>query len=322
MPKGVYLHKPSPRKGISLPEEIKRKISEGMKGKKNALGKHFFLSEEAKRKISERQRGRKLPEETKRKMSLAQKERYKDGNERMKTSLAMKGTERSEETRRKLSLALKGKHISPKTEFKKGHEVSAEIRKKISLSEKGRKLSEEHKRKIIERMKTNHPRLGKYHTKESKEKLRNAKIELYKNNYWLKTKISNSVKKLWQNPEYRQAHTGPNHPWWKGGITKREETLAHALRVELRNWTKEVLERDNYTCQECGKKFNKKFLQVHHIKPISQYPSLALDVSNGITLCKNCHLATESYGRKLEKNTKILLNTEKRQFINKISNNS
>ena len=234
MPKGIYLHKPSSRKGISLPEEIKRKISEGMKGKKNALGRHWSHSEETKRKMAQAHTGKKLSEEIKRKMSLAQKERYKDENER----------------------------------------------------------------------------------------IRNTKIKLYKNNYWLKTRISNSVKKLWQNPQYRQAHIGPNHPWWKGGLTKREETLAHALRVELRNWAKEVLERDNYTCQECGKKFDKKFLHTHHIKPISKNPSLALDVSNGITLCKNCHFTTESFGRKLEKSAKILLNTEKRQFINKISNNS
>lgn len=115
-------------------------------------------------------------------------------------------------------------------------------------------------------------------------------------------KISNSVKKLWQDPEYRRAHTGSNHHWWKGGITKRQESLAHALRVELRNWARQVLERDNYTCQRCGLKSKEKgIMEAHHIKPVSRYPSLALDISNEITLCKNCHYKTESYGRKLRK---------------------
>jgi predicted HNH restriction endonuclease len=232
----------------------------------------------------------------------------------------------SEETKRKISkkmkIIMKGKHTSPETEFKKGHGVPKEIRKKISLSEKGRKLSEEHKRKIIERLKTNHPRLGKKHTEESKEKIKNAKIKLYEKNFWLKTKISNSVKKLWQSPEYRQAHIGPNHFWWKGGLTKREETLAHALRVELRNWTKEILERDNYTCQKCGRRFEKIFLHAHHIKPISKYPSLALDALNGITLCKNCHLETESYGRKLRKRDRKLLKAERKQFVSEVVNSN
>lgn len=54
---------------------------------------------------------------------------------------------------------------------------------------------------------------------------------------------------------------------------------------------KEILERDNYTCQWCGRKNN---LQVHHkyyeIYPNGDrvfpwdYPDKAL-----ITLCKNCH---------------------------------
>jgi len=294
MPKGIYPHKPSPRKGIPLPEEIRRKISEGMKGKKNALGKHFFLSEEAKRKISQRQRGRKLSEETKRKRSLAQTERYKDENERMKTSLAMKGIEHSEETKKKISAKQKGRKHLPQEGFQKGH--------------KPYKIFKENPKTHIHDGYKRHPITVRHFDVH--------KLPEYRR------KVSNSVKKLWQNPEYRRAHTGPNHRWWKGGLTKREETLAHALRVELRNWTKEVLERDNYICQKCGQRFEKIFLHTHHIKPISKYPSLILDVSNGITLCKNCHFTTESFGRKLEKSAKILLNAEKRQFINKISNNS
>lgn len=47
-----------------------------------------------------------------------------------------------------------------------------------------------------------------------------------------------------------------------------------------------VLERDNYTCQKCGSTEN---LEVHHKKPYAKYPKLRTVVSNGITLCKECH---------------------------------
>ena len=52
-------------------------------------------------------------------------------------------------------------------------------------------------------------------------------------------------------------------------------------------WRKYVLERDNYTCQECGEYFTSNC--VHHIKSYIDYPKLRLDISNGITLCENCH---------------------------------
>lgn len=49
---------------------------------------------------------------------------------------------------------------------------------------------------------------------------------------------------------------------------------------------KEVLKRDNYTCQLCGKQKN---LEVHHKKSYAKYPRLRTVVSNGITCCKSCH---------------------------------
>ncbi|MCK4830051.1 hypothetical protein KA005_80775, partial [bacterium] len=55
-------------KGKSLPEHVRKKISEAQKGSKNhAYGKH--LSEAHKRKISKAIKGRKHSEESKRKMS-------------------------------------------------------------------------------------------------------------------------------------------------------------------------------------------------------------------------------------------------------------
>ena len=54
-----------------------------------------------------------------------------------------------------------------------------------------------------------------------------------------------------------------------------------------KEWRERVYERDNWTCQECGKYGGK--LNAHHIKSYSKHPDLRLDVSNGITLCIECH---------------------------------
>lgn len=213
-------------------------------------------------------------EEYKRKMSLAQKERYKDERERRKTSLAMRGRKLSEETKGKISKIQKGRKHLPQEGFQKEH-------------------------KPYKTFKEN----PKYHKHDNYtwHSITVRHFDVHKLPEY-RRKVSVSVKRLWQDFEYRQAHTGPNHHWWKGGITKREETLAHALRVELRNWAKQVLERDNYTCQKCGLRAKeRRIMHVHHIKSVSEYPSLVLDVSNGTTLCKNCHRQTESYGRKLRK---------------------
>lgn len=56
-----------------------------------------------------------------------------------------------------------------------------------------------------------------------------------------------------------------------------------------RQWRKAVKERDNFTCQDCGATKSSKMLAVHHIKPFALYPELAHEVSNGLTLCYECH---------------------------------
>ena len=57
-----------------------------------------------------------------------------------------------------------------------------------------------------------------------------------------------------------------------------------------RLWRTAVFKRDNFTCQCCG---SKKDLQAHHIiswKDTYDEPELRYEVSNGITLCRKCHL--------------------------------
>ena len=84
------------------------------------------------------------------------------------------------------------------------------------------------------------------------------------------------------------------HQSWKGG----RGSLNKALRSinKYKGWRATVFQRDNYSCQNCGSR--KDELEAHHIKRFSVYPELRYEISNGITLCKNCHRKTESYFRK------------------------
>lgn len=52
-------------------------------------------------------------------------------------------------------------------------------------------------------------------------------------------------------------------------------------------WSIAVKERDGHRCKFCGT--NSEILHAHHIKQRSRFPDLALDIDNGITLCKTCH---------------------------------
>lgn len=121
---------------------------------------------------------------------------------------------------------------------------------------KGFKHKLESRQKLSETWKKKgHPRgmLGKHHSEETK----------------LKMSLTRQGK-------------GNGH--WKGGITK----LIRGIRCspEYYQWRKSVLTRDNYLCQDCGSTIN---INAHHIKQIFDYPGLICDVSNGVSLCPDCH---------------------------------
>src|SRR3990167_3750748 len=79
--------------------------------------------------------------------------------------------------------------------------------------------------------------------------------------------------------------TGVNHFNWKGGISGINRQLRASLEYE--EWRIKVFERDLYTCQSCGQVGG--YLQADHIKPFILYPDLRLELSNGQTLCIECH---------------------------------
>ena len=71
----------------------------------------------------------------------------------------------------------------------------------------------------------------------------------------------------------------------------------HKFYPEYTTFVRNVLKRDNYTCQCCEKKLSKG-LEVHHLDGYDWCIEKRLDETNGITLCGNCHGNFHSkYGR-------------------------
>jgi hypothetical protein len=116
-------------------------------------------------------------------------------------------------------------------------------------------------------------------------------------------------KKIWVRP------SRPNHQYcsqWCAGRDKIGEKsplwngmtpIVTSIRklFEYRQWRSDILQRDNYICQECGIRGGN--LEAHHIKPFwkiikennikTKEEAMVCDelwnLNNGITLCVKCH---------------------------------
>ena len=80
------------------------------------------------------------------------------------------------------------------------------------------------------------------------------------------------------------ARSGTRSNAWKDGLSMKRDRAR--LAPQLKEWREAIFERDNYLCQYCGQ--NGK-LHAHHIKSWAEYPNLRFEVSNGLTLCIECH---------------------------------
>ena len=82
---------------------------------------------------------------------------------------------------------------------------------------------------------------------------------------------------------------------WQGGKAQERQMLMS--QDDYKNWRLSVFTRDSYTCQRCM--VVGSTLHAHHIKMWSKYPEYRYEVSNGLTLCKSCHI-NEHKGRNCE----------------------
>lgn len=66
---------------------------------------------------------------------------------------------------------------------------------------------------------------------------------------------------------------------------------------KYRQWKNKVFKRDEFTCQVCNQVG--AGIEAHHIKSWKNFPELRYKISNGITLCKECHKDTNNWGGKV-----------------------
>src|SRR3990167_2916761 len=144
------------------------------------------------------------------------------------------------------------------------YERTNEFREKMRLIAKNRFYSDATRKKMSD------TKLGKKFTEEHKRKLSEAN----------KGKHDNS---------------GDKNPNWRGGINPINMQIRKSKEMEL--WRNEVFKRDNWICQDCNQIGGR--LQADHIKPFAHFPELRFELSNGRTLCRNCHIKKTKIDNKL-----------------------
>ena len=97
----------------------------------------------------------------------------------------------------------------------------------------------------------------------------------------------------WNKGRHFLEFSGKNSPAWRGGITPINEALRKTF--EYKEWRQQIFKRDGYKCIVGGTKHGNK-LNADHIKSFSSFPDLRFDITNGRTLCVDCHRKTDNYG--------------------------
>jgi hypothetical protein len=156
---------------------------------------------------------------------------------------------------------------------------------------------------------------------ETRKKQSNAKLGkapwnkgskgLYSSSVATRLKMSASMKGKYTgrkaSPETREklsrSHRGLRYPtickenhWnWQGGITSENDAARKS--AIYKKWRKDVFDRDDYTCAVCGTRGG--MLHADHIIPFCKDKEKRYTLSNGRTLCIDCHRKTETYGGKV-----------------------
>jgi hypothetical protein len=191
----------------------------------------------------------------------------------------------------------KGQHLSPDTEFKKGHIPASPFKKgcislnkkepvKISCAMCGKIFnvipSRAKTAKYCSRGCQYKSRIGAHRTEEDKKRI-SLKLKGIKHTPQAIENYKKASVERWKNDSYRKSRTKENHFNWKGGTS---------FEPYPQNWDRKlkdfIRKRDNNMCQICNKKCDNEILSVHHI----DYNKFNCQPNNLISLCRSCHTKT------------------------------
>lgn len=80
---------------------------------------------------------------------------------------------------------------------------------------------------------------------------------------------------------------GKEHASYNPELTDEQRALWNCRRPEDRSWSNKILKRDKYTCLICCQRGIE--LKAHHLDGYGWCIKRQLDLTNGVTLCKECH---------------------------------
>lgn len=89
--------------------------------------------------------------------------------------------------------------------------------------------------------------------------------------------------------------SGENHYRYNFELTKEDRLQRDMFSGEIKKWREAIYRRDNFTCKICNQ-FGCK-LNAHHLNSWNTHENERFALSNGITLCEQCHKTFHSiYG--------------------------
>lgn len=129
-------------------------------------------------------------------------------------------------------------------------------------------------------------RKGSKHTKNAKAKISLSKLgKLFSEEH--KEKLSEAHKGL--IPKFIPHSKGDKHPnWIKDRNLLKVESERRPYDTKYKYWSREVKNRDRWTCKMSNKKCKGK-LEAHHILRWEEFPEERYNINNGITLCHFHH---------------------------------
>ncbi len=214
---------------------------------------------------------------------------------------------RSEKYKKKVSNYWKNYYKNGGISFNKGKRLSLKHKEKLSIAKKikptkywlGRKMSNNLKKELSDAHK------GKKHTEDTKKIL----SEINKGKCFLEETRKKISKSKMGDKNPMAVRPKELHWCWRGGITPIRQLIRHCFRYK--KWRRDIFERDNFTCLECGDrsvKGNPVYLEAHHtpkrfVEILNEFKIETLEqalnckelwnINKGKTYCKKCHDETK-----------------------------